>query len=350
LGLSLESREFLEAVVNGPLQNNPLAGTDDGVYSPAQVSLPSGGSVALLAYRVFSNDVFEADQPQPQLFAFPEYYSILEKFLQDDAQGQIVSNPGAIDAVVALGLWLVHHGSVVPEKPDQLEEVEADYMNFHMLLTLIAVYHPAIHVRNAATTLAGLILHADPDANDRLKILYDLLENCMFGTLKACAVTWLREELMAASSTGIGSGPTSSPFSGPEAVDTVQYAVYPNLESMRDADKETLSEWWAQNAAFVLQAVNFALLLFHDQGTFAHVVPDGMATAIEMRYVDPLAAMAEALAKGARSEGDAATAPHDAKSELALEVDILQDRLRRLRATKKFHGVAVGDNKEGAGA
>jgi hypothetical protein len=337
LGLTPDSKDFLETIIHGPYQRDPLADTDDGDATPELIALSSGGSISLLAYWVFSNDVFDAGQLAPDLYAFPEHFAILQKFLEDDAQGQIMSSPGVMDALVALGLWLVHNERVVTQQSEQEEEVEADYMNYHMLLTLIAVYHPSIQVRNAATALAGFILHADPEVNDRLKILYDLLENCMFATLKACAVSWLREELISAASESSSHKNTANPFSGPEAIDNVQYAIFPSLDTFGEMDEDALLEWWAQNSPFVLQAINFALFLFHDKGAYAHAVPNGMATAVEMRFVEPLSAIVKILQAAAKKENSTG-------SNLALEADILQDRLQELGATAQFRGFADGDS------
>jgi hypothetical protein len=158
--------------------------------------------------------------------------------------------------------------------------------------------------------------------------------------LKACAVSWLREELISAAPETSSHKDTANPFSGPEAVDNVQYAVFPNLDAFGEMDEDALLEWWAQNSPFILQAINFALFLFHDKGAYAHAVPNGMATAVEMRFVEPLSAIVKVLQAAAKQENSTG-------SNLALEADVLQDRLQQLGATAQFRGFPDIDGNGG---
>jgi hypothetical protein len=274
---------------------------------------------------------------------FPEHFSLLEQFLQDDAHGQIRGAPGTVASLVTLGLWLeenklISAGSAIEEtKPSNAvaDNPSGNFMTYHHLLTLIAVYHPSQQVRNAANNLAGAVLHDDPDAQDRLRILEDLLENCMFTNLKACALTWLREELMAGlspSSQSTGASGASTPnniFTTPDALDTVQYSVFPSLGFLKEADETTLAEYWVVNGAFLVQAANFALFLWRGDGRVDHLVPEGMEAAVGERWAEPLLAAAETYLGGAKGD--------DRKAEM--EVSILKERLERLRGTEGFAGL-----------
>ncbi|KAL1836554.1 hypothetical protein VTK73DRAFT_5022 [Phialemonium thermophilum] len=212
LGLTTCSPTFVKQLVEGPVRNDPL-GTLDETAGLDDVSLSTGGSICLVAYWVFSSAVFDADQPKPDMYIFPEHAALLGRLLQDDAQAAIQGAPGTSEAVVAIGLWLEDNkrisaspaalpttaapGAATTTKTtavavataDDEEEGrrEANFMSYHHLLTLVAVYHPSLAVRNAACALAGAVLHDDPSEQDRLRILEDLLENCMFANLKACA-------------------------------------------------------------------------------------------------------------------------------------------------------------------
>ena len=266
-----------------------------------------------MAYWAFSSTVFEANDPQPVMHIFPDHFLLLEEFLEDDAQGQIFATPGTIEAVIALGLWLEEHKLIV-------ESNEANFMSYHHQITLCSIYHPDLHVRNAAVVLAGRILHADPDEDDRLKILEDLLENCMFASLKACALTWLREELISAQKEK-----ATNAFTSPDSIELVQYSIFPNMALLEEMDDEGLLDYWVQNSAFFLQAVNFAYFLFNSD-TYQHLVPDAMRAGVEQRYVEPLLAAAAKL-EGLIAKG---TSPGVGMSEVTLQLDILQDRLKSL--------------------
>lgn len=248
------------------------------------------------------------------MYLFPDHHKLLENYLGEDARSQILQNPANIESIIVLGLWLQENKLVVAPAH------ETEFMSYHHALTLCAVFHPSIYVRNAAVNLAGLILHDDPDDADRLKILEDLLENCIFATLKACALTWLREELMLAHKSN-----ANNIFASTQCIDELQYHVFPSLEPvLGDAGPDELLEYWNENAAFLLQAANFAYFLFTSD-TCKDVVPGAMGSAVEQRYVEPLLTAAARLEEHAKKEGGEAGA-----QGVLLELEILQTRLKAI--------------------
>lgn len=317
------------------MDNNPLGETDE-LSSPEDIALSTGGAIALLTYWVFSSTVFDADHPTPDMHVFPEHFALLDQLLQDDSQHQIMNAPGTAAAMVALGLWLEENKRIssgpVAENVAGTENPSGNFMTYHHLLTLIAVYHPSVQVRNAASSLAGAILHADPDSNDRLRILEDLLENCMFTNLKACAVTWLREELISASSSTTTSS-ADNIFSTPDALDQIQYAVFPSLAFLKEGDQSTLQEYFTQNAGFLSQAVNFAVFLWGGDGRYKDLVPEGMDAAVGERWAEPLSSAAKAyLEAGTDKE-------HEERGDV-FEVRLLMDRLGLLSKSEGFAGLS----------
>lgn len=252
------------------------------------------------------------------MFLFPDHHTLLENYLGEDPETRIHQGPATIEAIIVLGLWLQENKRITASPAD-----ETKFMTYHHALTLCAVFHDSIHVRNAAVTLAGLVLHDDPDDADRLKILEDLLENCVFATLKACALTWLREELLAAhkpspfSSTTTAT--TNSVFHSTQCIEQLQYHIFPNLvATLEKASAEALLDYWTENSTFLLQAANFAYFLFASAAC-KDVVPEAMAGAVEQRYVEPLLAAAARLEELVKKEEGA--------EGVLLELDILQTRL-----------------------
>lgn len=291
--------------------------------SADDIGLSTGGTVCLLAYWVFSSTVFDADQPQPEMHIFPDHHDLLENFLGEQAQSQILQNPATVEAILVLGLWLEENKLISPKD-------QTNFMSYHHALTLCAVFHPSIHVRNAAVTLAGLVLHDDPDDADRLKILEDLLENAPFASLKACALTWLREELISASAgkdkddDGARNN-NNNLFATQQCIEELQYAIFPNLvDTLEKAGPEALLEYWTENSAFLIQAANFAYFLFASDACKG-VVPGAMGAAVEQRYVEPLLAAAVRLEERIKKEGD-----EEGAQGVLLELDILQTRLKGL--------------------
>ncbi|KAM0254835.1 hypothetical protein ACHAQJ_006375 [Trichoderma viride] len=318
LGLSrlppFKMKEYLE----GPIYRQPLS-IDFDPQQPEQLHLSTGGLVCLNAYWMFAADVFDADrglsnrEPLPQ-YMLPDHQVLLQSFLGDESQGQIVTNPGTIEALIVMAIWL--DGRKAISDPNGTGTVRG-FMPYHHLLTLVSVFHPNIRVRNATTVIAGSILHADPEEEDRLAILEDLLENCVFSSLQACAVTWLREELIAAKKAG-----SKGRFSSPECFETIQYTLFPDLSHLKQADTSALLEFWTQSAPLHLQVANFALFLFGED--YKSLAPVGMAAAIEHRYVEPLLHTARTLEKAAGAK------EIEADGEGLMQLGILADTLSRV--------------------
>lgn len=323
LGINSADEKFLEVSFSGPVANDPLSKTDDA-KGPDDVALSTGGCVSLVAYWVFSETVFDADQPLPQMHIFPDHHLLLQKFLQEDAEDQIRESSGTIESLVTIGLWLLHSNRLsspttntltASSKPNAADDdTTSDYMRYLHLVTLVAVFHPRLHVRNAAISLAGAVLHADPSEEDRLRILYDLLENCVFSSLKACAITWLRDEILASDAAG------TELFASQHPLEEVQYAVFPNLDSLREMEDGELAEWVVQNAPFLVQAANFGLFLWTAVGRWAKVLPANAEATVKERWWSPL------------MEGLARLGGEDVPGE----VEVLRDRLARLAGAEGF--------------
>ncbi|KAI5917407.1 YAP-binding/ALF4/Glomulin [Camillea tinctor] len=305
LGLGSCPKSFIKSIYTSSRANIDPLGSFEDCNFPDDIHLSPGGLVCLIAYWIFSTEVFGSDNPHPDMHIFPEHLALLEKFLGEEAQAEISSSPGIADALLAIGLGVEHREQTVGADGTQ-------FMAYHHRLTLISVFHPDIQVRNAATTFAGIILHSDSDVQNRLEILEDLLENCMFAALKACAVTWLKEEITAARKEGV-----TNIFAKPDVIERLQYAAFPDMISVAALDTEALLEFWRQNSAFLLQVANFAFFLF--TGDFKNLVPAGMAAAVEHRFSEPLILAAEKLEKAGVVDG-----------EDSMQLSILTDRLRSL--------------------
>ncbi|KAI0883504.1 DUF1760-domain-containing protein [Annulohypoxylon maeteangense] len=303
LGLNKCQASFVKGISEGPVHIDPLAAFND-FSSVDDIHLSPGGAVCLIAYWIFSKDVFGSDSPRPDMHIFPDHAAILARFIGQEMQTEIHSSPGIADALLAIGLGLDNRNLIKAGE-------ETNLMAYHHNLTLISVFHPDVQVRNAATSFAGSILHSEPDDHNRLEILEDLLENCMFAALKACCITWLKEELIAAKTRNL-----TNQFSSPDVIERLQYSLFPDMLSLNESSTEALVEFWALNHLFILQATNLAYFLFTG---YKDLVPTGMGAAVGQRFVEPLIAMAEKLLK---TEG--------AGGEDTMQLSILVDRLRSL--------------------
>ncbi|KAK3692640.1 YAP-binding/ALF4/Glomulin [Podospora appendiculata] len=357
LGLNSCSKKFVQRLRKGLIGIDPLAGSGDA-KSPEDIHLSTGGCVCLVGYWVFSSTVFDADQPTPDAHIFPEHYDLLQKTLEvgGDVEAQIQKSVGAIEAIVAIGLWLhandriseASASPVVKPTPASTEGPTSEFMSYLHLVTLIALYHPRIQVRNAASTLAGLVLHSNPADDDRLRILYDLLENCAFASLKARAVTWLREEFLAAaappptwSSTSADPPANSSVFSEPQALETVQYVVFPNQNSVKELEPSEIIDYLAWNMPFLLQSVNFGLFLWSSD-RWKHVLPANLDATVKERWFEPLRDALDKLESELKPEGGGELAGQDL-GPLKFDLDVLRERMARLEGADGFRASEIAE-------
>lgn len=274
---------------------------------------------------MFASDVFDAHRSLPNnrmfpSFMFPDHHLLLQRFMGEEPQAQIAHNPGSVEALIVMAIWLDGRKQISSEEGKDTE-TGSGFMSYHHLLTLISVFHQNLRVRNAATFMAGTVLHADPDEDGRLAILEDLLENCMFPSLQACAVSWLREEIIAARTAD-----STSRFASPDCFETLQYTLFPSLTYLKEADTPTLWAFWTQNAPLHLQVANFALFLFSSE-MYKALIPAGMGAAIEHRYVEPLLHAAQVL-ENATKEGEVEA--EELNGEVLMQLSILADILGRV--------------------
>lgn len=312
----ISNDEAREIFASEPCRD-PLSIDDADPQHPETIELSTGGLACLVAYWMFSSDVFDAHYKNVDIDVFPGLHVLMKNLAGDNSQVEIMANPGTFEALVVMAVWLDSHKGTIPASAKSTKEV-ANVMSYHHLLTLIAVFHPNIRVRNAAAFMAGSVLHSDPDENSRLAILEDLMENCVFSTLQACAVNWLKEEMIAARKVE-----GKSHFAGPECFDKLQYTVFPDLKHLKEADASTLWEFWTQSSPFHLQVVNFALFLFGGKD-FKDAVPAGMGTAVEHRYVEPLVQAGNALAEALEKKEITDPGAEEAKVQLGLLTDTLK--------------------------
>ncbi|KAI1331229.1 DUF1760-domain-containing protein [Xylariaceae sp. FL0255] len=301
LGLKDCSSNLIQSTYGRLADGDPMSKFED-CNSPEDLALSPGGIVCLIAYWIFSTDIFDGDNPVPEMHLFSEHLTMMERFLGREAQVEINSSPGIADALLSVGLGLHHRGLISDTE-------QPNYMAYHHHLTLISIFHPDIEVRNAATRFAGITLHSDPDDQSRFEILEDLLENCVFASLKACAVQWLKEELITSKESG-----ADSQFSKPDVIERLQYSIFPDMLSVNDMEADQFLEFWAENSIFLLQAANFIYFLFKGR---RDLIPDGMDGAVRERFSEPLIA-AIGKHRGGSDSGE------------MIQLEILADRLQTL--------------------
>jgi hypothetical protein len=217
---------------------------------------------------------------------FPDHAKLVKQFVQTEHPELIGNEPsGVIDALLAVGLWLENSNKFVS---GPLED--EDFLQHLQSLSLLSANNPSPSLRYAAHVLVSSILHAHPVDRLRLTFISDTLEDCPFESLKASAVTWLKEEIITASERK-----SENIFSSTAALAAVQPYLFPDLSELAGASDGELIQALAESYPFNMAVSNF--LYFIGGKGYEHVVPSGMTSVVEEIYLGPLRnAQARALA------------------------------------------------------
>jgi hypothetical protein len=264
--------------------------------SPADIPLSKPGSIFLITCFIFSSIMFESKSPPPKLSIFPDHAKLVKHFIGTDGPGNIGGeDSGIIDAVLAIGLWLEHNNEFVS---GALED--DDFLQHLQSLSLLSANTPSPTLRYAAHVLTSNILHAHPVDRLRLTFISDTLEHCPYETLKASAVSWLKEEIMTAQERK-----SENVFTSTVALAAAQPYLFPDTSELGTADEDELVQALAQSFPFHMAVVNFIFFVSGD--AYKHVVPQGMMSVVEEIYLGPLrAAQVKSLATLEAKDSEAA--------------------------------------------
>ncbi|EHK99370.1 hypothetical protein M7I_4774 [Glarea lozoyensis 74030] len=151
---------------------------------------------------------------------------------------------------------------------------------------------------------------------ETITVIYTL-EHCPYETLKASAVSWLKEELVTAQERK-----TENVFGTTLALAAAQPYLFPDTSALREADEKELEEELAQSFPFHMAVLNFIYLISNKQ--FSNVVPPGMMVVVEEIYLGPLRA-AQTRALAAQQDGEEGHIDH--AHGFTFDLQLLGDRL-----------------------
>jgi len=245
--------------------------------SPGDIPLSQAGSLFLVTSFIFSSILFESKLPLPKMTIFPDHAKLVKHFIGTDGPGNIGGEEsGVIDAILALGIWLEHNNEFVS---GPLED--EDFLQHLQTLSVLSANNPSPTLRYAAHALTFAILHAHPVDRLRLTFISDTLENCPFESLKASAVSWLKEEIITAQERK-----SENLFASTVALAAAQPYLFPDASALNDATEEELLQELEQVFPFHMAVANFLYFIGGDQ--YSHVVPTGMMAVVEEIYLGPL--------------------------------------------------------------
>lgn len=255
--------------------------------SPGAIPLSQAGSLFLITSYMFSSVLFGAKTPQPNLSIFPDHAKLVKHFIGLTGPDYIGSEePGVIDAVLAIGLYLEHSNNFVS---GPLED--EDFLQYLQMLSLLSANTSSSTLRYAAHALTSHVLHAHPVDRLRLTFISDTLEHCPYESLKGSAVSWFKEEIMTAHERQ-----TKNVFSSSVALTAAQPYLFPDTSALDETDGPELTQELRQSFPFHMAVLNF--LYFISGKQYAHIVPSSMMTVVEEIYLGPLRNSQERLLKG----------------------------------------------------
>lgn len=278
LGLS-DFKVMFEAIYkeDSPPTEEDADAEENFPSSPEDVPLSKAGCLFLITSMIFSSILFGSKTLPPDVTLFPDHAKLVTHFIGVDGADSIGTEPaGVIDAVLAIGLWLENSNKFVSGPLD-----DDEFLQHLQSLSLLSANNPSPTFRYAAHVLTSSVLHAHPLDRLRLTFISDTLEHCPYETLKASAVSWLKEEIITAQERN-----SENVFSSPVALGAAQPYLFPDTSALAEADDEELVQELSQSYPFHMAVVNF--LYFVSGKQFSHVVPSGMTTVVEEIYLGPL--------------------------------------------------------------
>ena len=207
-----------------------------------------------------SSALFDAPTALPSFKIVPDFAGILASALGDPATGSTGAEPEPlIDAVLFLGFLVIDSGQGISTNDDTA------YNNILQRLSLLSANMPSPVLRYHAHVLTSSTLHAHPSNYFRLAFIRDTLEHCPYENLKASAVGWLKDEILAADKHTQQKKDTiveTSMFSTPAALITLGPYLCPDPDKlMQDQSISDSYATFLAYQAFYLAVLNLVYLL-----------------------------------------------------------------------------------------
>ncbi|CAG8055662.1 unnamed protein product [Penicillium olsonii] len=191
--VGLDSNQLLAIISSSATDQVAQLDFDEPPTDPNQIPLERHGSLLLLAARTAGATLFASGQPLPQLAVFPDLSLIFNHFvggstnLDEIAFGQ----PHALlDSLLAVTVYTL-------QQPTRPPSNEADFKQFVVTLTACTARQSHGIVRQIPAT----VFQSYPSPETRFKLIYNILKEDRLASARDSAITWLKQELLAGSST-----------------------------------------------------------------------------------------------------------------------------------------------------
>ena len=206
-----------------------------------------------------SSTLFDAPPSLPILSLVPDFAGILASSLGDSATGSTgTESEPLIDAVLFLAFLIINSQPNFPTGGDG----DHVFTNILQRLSLLSANMPSPVLRYHAHLLTSTILHLNPSEHSRLAFIRDTLEHCPFENLKASAIGWLKDEILAAEQSKTEPDGQESIFATPAAVTTLAPFIFLNPDKLMEGQSITDSyATFHAHQPFYLAVLNLLYLL-----------------------------------------------------------------------------------------
>lgn len=286
--LGINPRELLAIITQPDTDTEPSTDEDDLPSSASDIPLSRVGALYLLAAQNVSSQLFGSPNLGPETSIFPSHAHIVQHCLASDNMASIGTEAETvIDSVLCLGVCALNTGRIGLTKNDE------QFNEYLQRLSLLSANTPSPTLRYHAHTLTSSILHSHPSDLVRLAFIRDTLEHCPYENLKASAVGWLKDEILAAEKTPDPSTiKEPSVFATPVAIDTLAPYIFPDLTSLLLKRPSNSDPWpaFAVNFSFYLASLNLYYLLLASQliRRSSNIVDLHTKHKITERFLEPL--------------------------------------------------------------
>jgi len=327
--LDINSQELLLVNTQPGTEPEPLNGEDTLPSSASDIPLSRVGALYLFAAKKASCKLFRSPAFVPEISIFPDHAHIVENCLGSDNIASIGTEAESlIDAVLCLGVFAFDSGQIGDPRHDE------HFNEYLQRLSLLSANIPSPTLRYHAHILTSSILHSHPSDLVRLTFIRDTVQHCPYENLKASAVGWLKNEVLAADKIAdLDSADELSVFATPVAIDTAAPYIFPDL--VEALQQSSTSDSWTSfkiNFSFYLASLNLYYLLLSSQHIRQSlgIVDLHIKHQISERFLDPLREGWEhyqaALENGALAEEEGQPGVLGGLSDLR----ILDDALERV--------------------
>lgn len=233
---------------------SPPSTPTDLPSTASEVPLSLPGALYLLTASGVASILFDAPCNLPSIRLFPHYAFIVAQLVGISSPASAGTEPLAlIDAILAL------HSCLNISKEDPKSDSENSFKETLQRLSLLSANTPNASLRYRAHLVTKSILYSHPSENVRMAYIKDTLQNCPYENLKASAVAWLKDEIIAAGRTETGKGV----FATPATLTTLAPYLFPNPHSLTTSNNDFTP--FLAHQSFFLAVLNLVYLILSSQ-------------------------------------------------------------------------------------